>query len=476
MSPETLILLALLLLAGLYMAWSIGANDVANAMGTSVGSGALSLKTAVIIAAILEFSGAFFFGSHVSDTIQTGIIDSSIFANEPRLLVYGMLASLMAAGIWLQVASYFGWPVSTTHCIVGALVGFGMVVGGFEAIYWENVTFIITSWIISPFMGGIISYLIFNLLRKKIFYTKNPIESAKRLTPFIVFITLSVLGLILIFNGLENLNLGFTFFQAFLISLSVGGIGSLVSYLCMRRISSPIRYPNQPTYNEETSVALDKARKHLLRANNTISGGGEMQYQLSVLLDELDNVSNKVKKSPDVEVHKSEYATVEKIFGYLQIMSACLMAFAHGANDVANAIGPLSAGIQVLLTNTIITTTTVPLWALGLGGVGIVVGLATWGWRVIETIGKKITELTPTRGFAAEFGAAATVMIASRLGLPVSTTHTLVGAVVGVGLARGLEALDLSMTRDIVISWLVTVPAGACIAISLFYGINYLFS
>lgn len=474
MSPDTLILLILLLMAGFYMAWSIGANDVANAMGTSVGSGALTLKTAVIIAAILEFSGAFFFGSHVSDTIQTGIVDSTIFAGEPRLLVYGMLASLMAAGIWLQVASYFGWPVSTTHCIVGALVGFGMVVGGLKAIYWENVIFIVSSWVISPILGGIISYLIFNLMRKKIFYTKNPIESAKKLTPPIVFLTILVMGLILIFHGLQNLNLEFTFFEAFLISLIAGAFGALISFFCVRRISSPIRYPNQPTYNEETSVALEKARKHLQRARTTISGN-EMQYHLTVLLDELDNVSDAVKKSPDVQVHKSEYATVEKIFGYLQIMSACLMAFAHGANDVANAIGPLSAGVQVLLTNNIMTTTIVPVWALALGGIGIVSGLATWGWRVIETIGKKITELTPTRGFAAEFGAAATVVFASRLGLPISTTHTLVGAVIGVGLARGLEALDLSMTRDIVISWLVTVPAGAALAVALFNGIEYFF-
>lgn len=474
MQPENMLLLALLLLAGLYMAWSIGANDVANAMGTSVGSGALTLKRAVLIAAVLEFSGAFFFGSHVSETIQTGIIDSAIFSDEPRIIVYGMLASLLAAGVWLQIASYFGWPVSTTHCIVGAIVGFGIVVGGWEAIQWGNVFFIVTSWVISPILGGIISYLIFNLLRKKIFYTHNPIESAKKLTPIIVFVTVTVLGLILVFKGLQNLDLEFTFFGALVFSSIAGAIGAFISYLCVNRISAPERYRTQPIYNAETTVALDKAKKHLLRAKDTISGN-EMQYHLAILLEELDNVSSTIKQSADVEVHKSEYATVEKIFGYLQIMSACLMAFAHGANDVANAIGPLSEGIQVLMTNNVVTSTTPPVWALALGGIGIVLGLATWGWRVIETIGKKITELTPTRGFAAEFGAAATVVFASRLGLPISTTHTLVGAVVGVGLARGLEALDLSMTRDIVISWVVTVPAGACIAVVFFNAIAYFF-
>lgn len=475
MQPENMILLAFLLLAGFYMAWSIGANDVANAMGTSVGSGALSLRTAVFMAAILEFLGAFFFGSHVSETIQTGIIDASIFSYEPKLIVYGMLASLLAAGAWLQIASYFGWPVSTTHCIVGAIVGFGIVIGGLEAIQWENMFFILSSWVISPLLGGIISYLIFNLLRKKIFYTNNPIESAKKLTPIIVFVTVTVLGLILVFKGLQNLSFDFTFFGAFAFSAFIGALGALISYLCLRSVIAPERHRTHNSYNAETQVALDKAKKHLLRARDTISGN-EMQYHLAVLLNELDSVSSTLKQTVDVDVHKSEYATVEKIFGYLQIMSACLMAFAHGANDVANAIGPLAQGVQVLMTNNVAISPTPPVWALALGGIGIVVGLATWGWRVIETIGKKITELTPTRGFAAEFGAAATVVLASRLGLPISTTHTLVGSVVGVGLARGLEALDLSMTRDIVISWLVTVPAGACIAVVFFNIIAYFFS
>lgn len=475
MSPEDMLLLVLLLLAGFYMAWSIGANDVANAMGTSVGSGALTLKTAVFIAAILEFSGALFFGSHVSETIQTGIIDSSTFSYEPHILVYGMLASLLAAGAWLQIASYYGWPVSTTHCIVGAIVGFGIMVGGWKAIQWDNVFFIFTSWVISPILGGLLSYFIFNLLRKKIFYTKNPIESAKKLTPFIVFVTVVVLGLILVFNGLQNLDLDFTFFEALLFSAGLGLIGALISYLCLRNITAPQRYRIQQAYNPETSVALQKSKKHLLRAKDSVTSH-EMQYHMAILLEELDNLSNTIQQSSEGEVHKSEYATVEKIFGYLQIMSACLMAFAHGANDVANAIGPLTEGIQVLMKNSVATTNAVPVWALALGGLGIVIGLATWGWRVIETIGKKITELTPTRGFAAEFGAAATVLFASRLGLPISTTHTLVGSVVGVGLARGLEALDLSMTRDIFISWVVTVPAGACIAMFFFTIIDHFFS
>jgi PiT family inorganic phosphate transporter len=472
MSTETT-LLVLVLLAGFYMAWNIGANDVANAMGTSVGSGALSLRQAVFVAAILEFSGAFFFGSHVSDTIQNGIIDSSIFASKPLVLVYGMLASLLAAGAWLQVASYFGWPVSTTHSIVGAIVGFGWIVGGWEAVYWENVFSIVGSWIISPLLGGVISYLIFSALRKRIFYNANPIEATKKLTPILVFIVIGTLSLIMMFKGLQNLDLNLSLAQAIVFSLSAALIGSIISIFCIRKITPPERLKTQTNYGPEVALSLEKAKKHLQRVKAACAG--EAKYETSLILEGMDQLSESLKKTVDVDAVKSEYDLVERIFSYLQVISACLMAFAHGANDVANAIGPLSASIAVLTTHTVVTQASVPIWALALGGIGIVVGLATWGWRVIETIGKKITELTPTRGFAAEFGAAVTVVIASRFGFPISTTHTLVGSVVGVGLARGIEALDLTMTRDIVISWIVTVPAGALIAVGFFYGIQSIF-
>lgn len=467
------ILFGIVILAGFYLAWNIGANDVANAMGTSVGSGALTLKQAVIVAAVLEFSGAFFFGSHVSDTVQNGIVDSSLFANNPLLLVYGMLASLLAAGVWLQIASYFGWPVSTTHSIVGAIVGFGAVVGGWEAIHWENVSFIVSSWILSPLMGGGLSYLIFTILRKKILYTANPVKAAQSLTPSIVFIVITTLALIMMFNGLENLDLHLSFFKSFVISLIIGAVGSLISWFLVRRIKGAFEHKAVAFFNPEVARSLEKAKKHIERVKASCKG--EMEFQAEVILESVDSLSHALKRTEDFEASKSEYAAVEKIFGYLQIISACMMAFAHGANDVANAIGPLSACIIVLTTHAIPATASVPVWALALGGFGIVVGLATWGWRVMETIGKKITELTPTRGFAAEFGAAVTVVIASRLGLPISTTHTLVGSVVGVGLARGIEALNLSMTRDIIVSWIVTVPAGAAIAVVFFYAIQSIF-
>ncbi len=411
------VLLGLVIIAGAYMAWNIGANDVANAMGTSVGSGALTLRQAVIIAAVLEFCGAFFFGSHVSETIQKEIVDPSIFQS-PILIVYGMLAALLSAGVWLQIASYYGWPVSTTHSIVGAVVGFGLTIGGLEAIYWEKVSFIAMSWIVSPLLGGIFSFTLFNLLRRHIFYTENPVLSAKRITPFFVFGILFILSLILLYKGLNSVHFEFDFLESMGISILCGSTGFLISYLILKRMITP--------------------------------------------------------KAPfDSNL---EYSLVEKIFGYLQVMSACLMAFAHGANDVANAIGPMAASVDILLTGSLSESAIIPTWVLALGGGGIVLGLATWGWRVIETIGRKITELTPTRGFSAEFGAAATILLASRLGLPISTTHTLVGSVIGVGLARGIEALDLRTMRHIFISWLFTVPAGAVLTIVLFYIINAVFS
>lgn len=472
--PIETILLILVLVAGFYTAWNIGANDVANAMGTSVGSGALTLKKAVFLAAIFEFTGALLFGSHVSDTIQSGIVDPSVFSNNPLILVYGMLAALTGTGIWLQTASYFGWPVSTTHSIVGGIIGFGAIIGGIDAVYWDNVGFIFISWIVSPVLGGLVAYFIFTILRSRIFYTSKPVENAKKLTPVLVFIFMIIMSLLIMFHGIEHAEFKFSILQNILICILIALLCSFFSFLWVRQIEVP-KASTQKTsnFNPEVIVALEKAKKQLLTAKN--SSEGSHRYQLSLLGDEIDHVASSYKQTEDPELTHKEYAIVEKIFGKLQIITACCMAFAHGANDVANAIGPLSAAINVLQTGVIQLTTNIPLWQLALGGFGVVAGLATWGWRVIETIGKKITELTPTRGFTAEFGAATTVVLASRLGLPISTTHTLVGAVVGVGLARGIEALDLRTTRDIVISWIVTIPIGALMTIATYFLIHWIF-
>jgi PiT family inorganic phosphate transporter len=326
---------------------------------------------------------------------------------------------------------------------------------------------------VSPVLGGIIAYYIFTFLRKKIFYALNPLQETKRLTPLLVFIVTIILAIVFIFEGLHNLNLELSWSYKFILTTTIGLIGAFIGYLLVKRIPMIQAEIKPVLYDPKALLSLEKARKYLRRFRTKSSG--EAQYTAGLLLEEIEVLSKSFESKIDTDQTHVEYDQVEKIFAYLQIITACMMAFAHGANDVANAIGPLSAAVAILTTGLFAIEAPVPTWALALGGSGIVVGLATWGWRVIETIGKKITELTPSRGFAAEFGAATTIVIASRLGLPISTTHTLVGAVLGVGFARGLEAVNLTTTRDILISWVVTVPIGALLAIILFYPIQAVF-
>jgi PiT family inorganic phosphate transporter len=470
----TTILIVLTLLAGFYMAWNIGANDVANAMGTSVGSGALTLRRALIIAAILEFSGSFLFGSNVSQMVQSGIVNSEIFSRTPILLAYGMLSALIATGIWLQIASYFGWPVSTTHAIVGGVIGFGAIIGGVEAIYWDNVAFIVSSWVLSPILGAASSYVLFTILRNKILYAPDPIRQAKKIAPIFVFIVAIILSLVVIYRSFEDFGIQLGNPEVFVLALLCGLIIAGISHLLIKKIKEPSVRPAGHSLSPATLDELGKVSEHLKHLQGACTK--EVEYRVATLVEEVDDLKRSIKQAEETPISSNTYTVVEKIFAYLQIMSACLMAFAHGANDVANAIGPLSAAISVLRFGTIPENTEVPAWALALGGFGIVVGLATWGWRVIDTIGKKITELTPTRGFAAEFGAAATILLASRMGLPISTTHTLVGSVIGVGLARGIEAINLATTRDIVISWILTIPASAAMTVVVFYILNAIFS
>lgn len=472
---EIAIVLKFLVLAiGFYMAWNIGANDVSNAMGTSVGSGALTLRKAVIIAALLEFSGAFFVGSNVSETMQRGIIDTDMFITQPMILILGMCAALFGTSIWLQIASYFGWPVSTTHAIVGAILGFGGVIGGVDAIQWGETGSIAISWVVSPVCAGIVAYLIFGILQRKILYAMNPVEATKKCMPLLSFIVFATFTFSLMFNGLKNLNIDLTFSETIGIALAIGAAASAISYLFVRRIPLPEIEARPPSrYLPQTVVSLEKAVKHLQRVH--VVSLDETHEQVGNILSEVKALSHKMRKESSLTDRTSEYHFVEKMFVYLQIISACFVAFAHGANDVANAIGPVAAVLDVIKNGVISDVTTVPSWLLAFGGLGIVIGLATWGWRVIETIGKKITELTPTRGFCAEFGAATTILIASKLGLPVSTTHCLVGAILGVGLARGMRALNLNILRDIVLSWVITIPASAGMSILIFYALRAIF-
>lgn len=409
--------IVLALVFGLIMAWGIGANDVANAMGTSVGSGAITIKQAVIIAAIFEFAGAFLAGGQVTKTIRKGIIDSNLLVDQPDLLVLGMLSSLLAAGIWLLLASRKGWPVSTTHSIVGALVGFAAVGIGMEAVKWTKVGSIVLSWIISPAIAGIFSYWIFRSVQKFILNTDNPFDSAKRFVPIYIFMTGFVIALVTIFKGLKHvgmeLSTQYSYGLAILFGLVVMGIGIVI----IRRI--------------------------------------------------------KLDPEADKDFH---FANVERVFAVLMIVTASAMAFAHGSNDVANAIGPMAAVLGIVQSGgEVAQNSTLPLWVLVLGGGGIVAGLLMYGQKVMKTIGKQITELTPSRGFACELSAATTVVFASGVGIPVSTTQTLVGAVLGVGLARGIGALNLRVVRTIFLSWIVTLPVGAVLSVLIFFILKGIF-
>jgi PiT family inorganic phosphate transporter len=395
---------------GLFMAWGIGANDVANAMGTSIGSKALTIKQAVVIAAIFEFSGAFLAGGQVTSTIRKGIIDSSVVSQSPDLLIYGMLASLTAAGLWLVIASRAGWPVSTTHTIVGAIVGFAMVGIGFEAVKWGKVITIVMSWVVSPVLSGTLAFFLFRSVQKFILNTDNPIANAKKYVPVYMFLTGFMIALVTLFKGLKHLGLEFSTGQNYAIAFVTG----LIVMACGAYFISRIK------------------------------------------IDPLD----------DKDFH---FANVEKIFSVLMVVTACAIAFAHGSNDVANAVGPMAAVISIVNEGVVTQNSTMPAWVLLVGGVGIVLGLAMYGKKVIATIGGKITELTPSRGFACGLAASTTVVIASSTGLPISTTHTLVGGVLGVGLARGIGALNLGVVGTIFMSWIITLPAGALLAIFFFY-------
>ncbi|MCZ0926037.1 MULTISPECIES: inorganic phosphate transporter [Halomonadaceae] len=405
------IFIILACLFGFFMAWGVGANDVANAMGTSVGSKAITIKQAILIAIVFEFLGAWLAGGEVTNTIRKGIIDPELLQGEPQLLVYGMLSALLAAATWLLVASMKGWPVSTTHSIVGAIVGFAVAGLGAEAVDWGAVGSIAASWLVSPLLAGTAGFVLFKSVHHLVFEDRNPLAAAKRYLPAYVFLVGFVVSMVTMTKGLKHVGLNLSFGQSLVISLILGGLLAGVGVLMERRV----------------------------------------KY---------------VESSDD----HFGYANVERAFGVLMIFTACAMAFAHGSNDVANAVGPLAAVISVVQTGGEIGgSALVPWWVLVLGGGGIVAGLVTYGHKVIATVGTGITELTPSRGFAATLAAATTVVLASGTGLPISTTHTLVGAILGVGLARGMTALNLRVIGTIAMSWLITLPAGAALSILFFF-------
>ncbi len=402
---------------GLFMAWGIGANDVANAMATSVGSKAITIKQAIIIAAIFELAGALLAGGEVTKTIRKGMVDAELLSSSPDLLIYGMLASLLAAGIWLLVATFYGWPVSTTHSIVGAIVGFAAVGIGIEAVHWAKVGTIAMSWVVSPLLAGTIAYILFMSVQKLILTTSNPLENAKKYVPYYMFLVGFMIALVTLFKGLKHVGLEFSTMENYLFATIAGLLVMFIGKAQINKIQ--------------------------------------------------------IKPEADKDFH---FANVEKIFAVLMMITACAMAFAHGSNDVANAVGPVAAVVGIVQSGGEVNQeSAMPIWILALGGVGIVAGLAMYGRRVIATVGSGITALTPSRGFAATLAASMTVVLASGTGLPISTTHTLVGAILGVGLARGIGALNLGVVRTIFLSWIVTLPAGAILSIIFFFTFKAIF-
>lgn len=413
---QSTLLLSVAALFGLLMAIGIGANDVANAMGTSVGSRAITIKQAIIIAMIFEFAGAFLAGGEVAQTIRGDIIDLSLFDGDQLVLVFGMMSALLAAATWLIIASWAGWPVSTTHSIIGGIIGFATVTVGLQAIQWDQVQWMVVGWLVTPLVAGIIAYIIFSSVQRYIFDTEQPFANAKRYGPFYIFLTVLVISLVTIHKGLRHIGLQWNFGESTLVAVAISLLLTLAGYW----------------YIAQAKLSIKQGTKH--------------------------------------------FTNVERVFSRLMLITACAMAFAHGSNDVANAIGPLSAITAVLQQgDSLESTVHMVWWALPLGGVGIVLGLALLGHKVMATVGVEITDLTPSRGFAAEFSAAATVVIASGIGLPISTTQTLVGAVLGVGFARGIAALNLGVVRSIIVSWVITLPIAAVLSMTFFQILCWIF-
>ncbi len=380
---------------GLFMAWAIGANDAANSMSTAVGAGAITPKQAVIIAGVLEFTGAYFFGKSVTETIRKGIINPSQIT-DPTVLIYGSIAALLAAALWLLIATKFGLPVSTTHSIVGGVIGYGIVYAGMGIVNWGKIAQVVASWILSPIFGAIMAFVVFKAISKTILQSSTPVKSAKNYSPIWIGLAFVVIGAMFYIKVMHG--------KSLLIALRCGVLAGFIAFL----------------------ISFVILRRNFRTAD--------------------------------------PYIGVEAIFKRVQVLTSAYVALSHGANDVANAIGPVAAVYAVATTGLAGMKVPVPRWILAMGGLGIAVGVATYGYKVMETVGKKITELTNTRGFSIDFSAATVVLIASWLGLPISTTHTVVGAVIGVGLARGVKAINKNIVKDIIISWFVTVPVAALVS------------
>lgn len=412
MLEHTFIMLALAISFGLLMAFAVGANDVANAMGTSIGSGAITMKQAIVIAIIFESLGAVIASGQVTNTIGRDLINFANFAQNPEILALGMISALLASGIWLLLASNFGWPVSTTHTIVGAVIGFATVCFGVSYVRWNVVTNIVLSWFITPIFAGILSFMLFKSVHFLVFNHKDPIAKARDIVPVFVFMVAFVISVVTLKLGLKPLGWQLSNTLVFCSSLSFSAVSTITVAVWLRL-----------NYKKQAIVKLSDS-----------------------------------------------YEEVERYFGLLTVITACAMAFAHGSNDTANAIGPVATVVNIVhFGPQFINNQGLPFWVVIMGAVGLALGLAIFGYKVIQTVGNNITKLTPTRGFVAQLSTASVVVVSSGYGLPVSTTQVLVGALLGVGMARGIGAINLKIVRSIFMSWLVTVPAGAIGSVLCFY-------
>lgn len=397
------------------MTWGVGANDLANVMSTTMGSKAVTVKQAMIIAIVFEFAGAFLGGNEVTETMRDGIINTSQLSEQPLIMIEGMLGVLLACTIWMNLASYIGVPVSITNALVGSMVGFGAVVLGPDAVHWDQVGRIAISWITSPMISGITAYLLFISIQQTIFVKSNPLAKAKIYIPIYLFLVGCILSFITVFKGLSHFDIHLNFKQNLAVTLATSIIITIIGMIFIRRL------PEHPRIRR-----------------------------------------------------RERFIHVEKYFAVLMAMTACAMAFAHGSNDVALAVGPLTLIHSLVMhSHQTFDPNNYPAWIILLGCVGVVTGLLMYGRKVIETVGSAITALTPSRAFAATLSAATTVVVATSTGIPVSATQTLVGAVLGVGLARGIGALNLIVIRNIFMSWILTLPAASILTILSYKLLNF---
>jgi PiT family inorganic phosphate transporter len=492
LSPFVLVCISLCI--AFLLSAALGANDVANALGTSVGTGAVSVTKALAIGAVCEFAGAVLFGSTVTRTISAGVVTLSGAAlAAPSLYMLGMLSVLVGCTLWLGLATRYGLPVSSTHSVVGSLIGLGMISGW--AIQWEAVLRILLSWLISPVMGGLVAWLLFRFIRQTIIDAPRPTRAMRRWLPILCG---SMLFILTLFLQLESEHSsGWTLFQAVASSFGVAALGAgmsgaMTSFIHSKQfvrktVPPPSVNGNGRKLDASEAAAVALAALAALQADEKDVAedelGADTHWSEDVQLlptceyipTTMDIVMSSTSLSLTTYARKRQHDIIEQVFSILQLLTACFVSFSHGSNDVSNAIGPFASILAVYRNGssaTMMEQVVVPPWALVFGGLGISFGLGVWGRPVMDTVGKKITHLVPTRGFCVELSTALTVLMATQIGMPVSTTHTLIGSIVAMGLATGHGSVNRRVLLNILLSWFVTVPVSAALTALCFLSLR----